>query len=88
MSKAVARLVLYHREGCHLCDDMLDRLQDLRVDWKFELEVLDVDEVPGLFDLYNDKVPVLSLNGSEICRYHLDEAALLECLKSAAVAIA
>ncbi len=65
---------------------MLDRLQDLRLDWGFELEVLDVDEVPGLLVLYNDKVPVLSLSGSEICRYHLDEAALLQCLKSGAVA--
>ncbi len=81
MSNGVVRLVLYHRYGCHLCDDMLDRLRDLQADWGFELEVHDVDAPPALLEHYNDKVPVLSLDGSEICRYHLDETALQELLR-------
>ncbi len=39
MSNGIVRLVLYHRYGGHLCDDMLDRLRDLQADWDFELEV-------------------------------------------------
>ena len=38
----------------------------------FELEVLDVDADPGLEVLYNEMVPVLLHEGTELCHYFLD----------------
>ncbi len=40
-----------------------------------------MDANPALLEHYSDKVPVLSLGGSEICRYRLDETALRELLR-------
>ena len=38
----------------------------------FELEVLDVDADPELEVLYNEMVPVLLHEGTELCHYFLD----------------
>ena len=69
-------LLLYHRYGCHLCDEMLERLRELEAEWGFRLRVVDVDADPQLQSRYNAAVPVLECAGAEICRYHLDEEAL------------
>ena len=82
MPEPAPRLVLLHRHGCHLCDDMLERLRDLEVAWGFRTAVRDVDADPELVRRYDDKVPVLQGGGTEICRYVLDEEALRRYLKS------
>ncbi len=75
------RLVLYHRIGCHLCDEMLTQLQGLQANQGFELEVKDVDEDRQLYELYNERVPVLSLQGRDLCQYFLDEEVLQQALR-------
>ncbi len=74
-------LVLYHRHGCHLCDDMLAALQRLQDRGRFRLRVVDVDGDDNLKRRYDDKVPVLETAGTELCRYRLDERKLSEMLK-------
>jgi len=76
MGQTAARLVLYHRYGCHLCEDMLDRLRELEVAWGFSLQIRDVDAEPELVRWFDDKVPLLQGDGDEICRYVLNEQAL------------
>ena len=81
MSLGTAELVLYHRYGCHLCEQMLERLRELEAVWDFRLRVTDVDADPDLVRRFNDKVPVLERAGKEICRYVLDEEALEACVR-------
>ena len=69
-------LLLYHRYGCHLCDEMLERLRELEAAWDFRLRVVDVDADPQLQHRFNEAVPVLAEGDCEIFRYHLDEEAL------------
>jgi len=76
----MSRLHLYHRHGCHLCDEMLDRLQTLQRTLNFDLAVEDVDADSRLAGLYNDKVPVLVVDGVELCHHFLDEGKLLTAL--------
>lgn len=74
-----AKLVLYGREGCHLCQEMISSLQALQAKIEFEFEVIDIDNDPELISLYNERIPVLvSATGKrdEICHYRLDVAAL------------
>jgi thiol-disulfide isomerase/thioredoxin len=68
----VAELVLYHRYGCHLCDDMLEQLQLLQRSRPFQFTLVDVDADRRLSAIYNDRVPTLEADGREICRYFLD----------------
>ena len=77
------RLTLYYREGCHLCEDMLQALRGLQPRLGFELELLDIDRDPALARRYDEWVPVLCHRGREICHYHLDESGLVTAITAA-----
>ena len=75
-------LTLYYREGCHLCETMLQALRGLQSRSGFDLHLVDIDRDPVLQRRYDEWVPVLCREDSEICHYHLDEAALMKALKA------
>jgi glutaredoxin len=77
------KLTVYSRLYCHLCEDLLARLETLRPELGFEYEVLDVDEDPALRTRYDHLVPVLAAGEREICHYFLDEQALRHYLAQA-----
>ncbi len=69
-------LTLYYREGCHLCETMLQALRGLQSRLVFELHTVDIDRDAGLRQRYDEWVPVLQGGEQEICHYHLDLPAL------------
>ncbi len=79
---AEIRLTLYSREGCHLCEVMLQTLRGLQPRLGFALQLVDVDSDPGLVRRYDEWVPVLCCGEQEICHYQLDEQALSAALLS------
>jgi glutaredoxin len=76
----VAQLILYYREGCHLCEVMLQALRGLQRRLEFELQLVDVDRDAELARRYDEWVPVLCLGEREVCHYHLDEQVLRQFL--------
>jgi hypothetical protein len=61
-----ARLILYVREGCHLCEQfMLELSLDLGPDLE-RLQVQDVDRDADLAVRFGLRVPVLELDGAVI----------------------
>jgi thiol-disulfide isomerase/thioredoxin len=78
--EGVPRLTLYGRTYCHLCDDMLAALEAMRSEFRFDVDVVDVDADPAVEALYDELVPVLTANGRELCHYFLDAAAVREYL--------
>ena len=72
-------LVLVTRGDCHLCEDALSLLRDLG----FEPEMADVDADPGLFDLYDWRVPVLLLDDRVIAEGRITRSQLEKALKPA-----
>lgn len=74
--EGAARLVLYSRAYCHLCHDMLAQLQALQGEFRFNLEVVDVDADPELERRYNELVPLLMHEAMELARWRLDPGAL------------
>ena len=78
-----AGLVVLSREGCSLCQQMLNELAELeRSNAIPAVTVVDVDSDPELARRYGLKVPVLLLNGSAICHYTLNSKELLRLLGS------
>lgn len=71
-----AVLTVDGREDCRLCHDMIAALEAFQPEYRFALEIVDVDESETLEQQYGHLVPVLAGNGGEICHYHLDPAAL------------
>ncbi len=69
-------LTVYGREGCHLCQDMIDALRELQARRCFHLEIVDVDSDDSLKSRYGERVPVLMAGGEEVCHYYLDPVAL------------
>ncbi len=74
------RLTLYHRPGCHLCDDMLDELEAMCHGKPVEIEVVDIDGDPDLRARFGQDIPVLTAGGREICRHRLDSGAVQAAL--------
>jgi hypothetical protein len=74
------RMTLYSRTGCHLCQKMLADVEALRGEFRFDLEVFDVDADPKLCERYDEWVPVLEAEGIELCCYRLDAAKVREYL--------
>ena len=68
-------LVLYHRRGCHLCEQMLAALYVTYGD-ELEVRLVDVDGDPALKERYGLRVPVLTGGDRELCEARLDEAAV------------
>ena len=71
-------LIIYGREDCHLCQDMILALQNLQHQVSFNFKVIDIDSDSELVIRYGEKILVLisSLTNQEICHYFLDLAAL------------
>jgi thioredoxin reductase (NADPH) len=75
-----ATLKLMSRGYCHLCHDMEAALLPLATEFGVEVEVIDVDADPQLEALYNERVPVLLYDGTELCHYFLDEPKVRDLL--------
>ena len=69
-------LVVYGREDCHLCLDMIAALREWQGRQGFHLEIIDVDSDDDLKSRYGERVPVLMAEGEEICHYYLNSRAL------------
>jgi thioredoxin reductase (NADPH) len=59
---------------------MLAAVEALRGEYSFAIDVLDVDADPELEAKYDELVPVLAADGTELCHYFLDEPKVREYL--------
>ena len=74
-------LTIYVRSGCHLCEDLLFQLEDLRQMHPFDYMAVDVDSDPVLAERYGTLIPLVMLGERELCHYFLDQAGLLAALE-------
>jgi hypothetical protein len=73
-------LVLYVREGCHLCEQFLLELSlDLGAGIE-HLQVQDVDQDVDLAVRFGLRVPVLELDGTVLCEGIYDGAGVRQAL--------
>lgn len=71
-------VVLYTRQGCHLCDDALALLRHHGL----EPRCIDIDQVADLKDRYDLCVPVVFVDGKERFRGRVNEVLLSRLLAS------
>ena len=64
-----------------MCEQLIEELLPLSRG-RGTLEVEDIDESEELIRDYGTRVPVVALEGQEICQYHLDRPAVLAALDS------
>ncbi|HTU19497.1 MAG TPA: glutaredoxin family protein [Gemmataceae bacterium] len=56
-------VVLYTRQGCHLCEQAWQQLEQARQRHGFTLRQVDIDDDPELVRLYTECVPVVTIDG-------------------------
>jgi hypothetical protein len=81
-------LILYTREGCHLCHDAIAVVERVRLGHRFHLRIVDIDreltpDDPRL-QSYTNEVPVIEVNGRKAFKFRVDPDALRGVLERAA----
>ncbi len=76
------KLTLYHRDGCHLCEDMRDALIEYMETFDLEVNEVDIDQDSALKTVYGHRIPLLlDESGACLSEYYLDPKQLLSYLQ-------
>jgi len=75
-------LTVYSTPDCHLCEDAIAVLRRLQAELSFELCERDITTDDALHRAYFERIPVIELDGEELCEYFVQEALVRERLES------
>ncbi len=75
-----ARVTLYSRVGCHLCENAREVVARVCADLGESFDEVDVDADPDLADRFGDEVPVTFVDGRQHDFWRVDEARLRAAL--------
>ena len=76
----MSKLKVYSRQGCHLCEVLIEELLPL-VEGKLELEIRDIDSNAKWRERWYADIPVVEYAGEVICRHFLDRDAITGILR-------
>ncbi len=76
----MAKVIVYSKPDCCLCDQMKQQLRRLGIENQFSLREVDILEDAEVFDRFKDHVPVVYINSRKVFKYRLDEKKFLEIL--------
>jgi glutaredoxin len=74
-------VVVYSRQGCHLCDVVKAILSRLAGRGDFCWCEVDIDTDEELLRLYNESVPVVFIDGRKAFKFHMSEKDFVERLR-------
>jgi glutaredoxin len=78
----VTVLTVYSKPDCHLCADAMVALRRLQEELGFALEERDISTDEALHRAYFERIPVIAIDGEELCDYFVEEAVVRERLES------
>jgi glutaredoxin len=78
-----SQVVVYHADGCHLCERALAQVRALRDELGFELEEVAIDGDAELEARYREWLPVVELDGERLFTYFVHEDAFRRRLAAA-----
>jgi glutaredoxin len=73
-------VIVYSRNGCHLCDVVKATLSQLQNAADFRWREVDIDADPALRQHYNEQVPVVFIDGRKAFKYHMNAEQFLRAL--------
>lgn len=84
MSVFSKELIVYYRDGCHLCEQVMASLIQLQDELKFEITQIDIDDNSRVNEderaKYTADIPVALYQGDVIFYHFFDEIAVREAL--------
>ena len=82
ITPATARVTLYSRPGCHLCDDARAVIRAVCDDLGEAFEEVDITTDDDLEDRFGEEIPVTFVDGRQHDFWRVDEARLRSALGS------
>ena len=65
-------VVLYARQGCHLCDEARAVILAVQASSPFAFEEIDIETSDALVRDYGVRIPVVTVDGAELFEYTVD----------------
>jgi glutaredoxin len=72
-------VIVYTRQGCHLCAQA--EAVERRVARGHDVRLVDIDADVALTERYTVRVPVVTVDGTEVAEFQVDPAALRAALR-------
>jgi glutaredoxin len=77
------RVIVYHAEGCHLCERALAQVRAFGQKLEFELEEVAIDGDEELEARYRELIPVVEIEGEQAFTYYVHEVGFRRRLEAA-----
>jgi glutaredoxin len=74
------RVTVLGRPGCHLCEDAVRELAPILAEAGATLEEIDIEQDDALLLAHLERIPVILVDGIEICTFFVDDAAVRAAL--------
>jgi hypothetical protein len=75
-----ARITLFGKPGCHLCDDARDVIARVCADLGTTYDEVDITTDPALMERYGEQIPVTLVDGAQHDFWRVDENRLRAAL--------
>ena len=59
-------VTVFSKEGCHLCEDVIETLNSLSSRYDLQVKVVDINDDPSLHDKYWLTIPAVQVNGKDV----------------------
>ena len=80
MTAVTARITLYGKPGCHLCDEARAVIERVCADLGTSYDDVDITASPELMNAYGEQIPVTFVDGSQHDFWRVDETRLRRAL--------
>lgn len=67
-----ARVIVYSRPGCHLCDEAKAAIEKSNCSDHYTLEEVNIESDDGLLKKYKYDIPVITIDGVEAFKHRVD----------------
>lgn len=75
---------IYSKPDCHLCEEAKAALVKMQQRYGFQLREVNIAGDPALLAEYGERIPLVWVDSHLVCKYFVDEAAIVKRLKLAA----
>jgi glutaredoxin len=76
------KVTVISRTGCHLCEIAIDKINSIKDELKFELEVKLINDLPELEQEYGEQVPVIMIDNKIHDYWRVDIERFTKAIKS------